>query len=180
MQPGDLAAMTLQLGRPLRAVRDVGHRCPCGLPDVAETAPRLEDGSPFPTVFYLTCPRLIAEVSRLEAAGVMTQMQERLGDSPTLAAAYRHAHEDYLARREARSVVTEIAGVSAGGMPNRVKCLHALAAHSLTVGEGVNPLGDETLALVAPWWVDGPCVHVSEHGGGVAGRAAAGAGEEGT
>lgn len=172
MQPDDLAAMRLQLGRPLRAVRAVAHRCPCGLPDVVETDPRLDDGSPFPTLYYLTCPRLTAAVSGLEAAGVMVRMQGRLKAEPALGAAYRRAHENYLSRREARSAVAEIAGVSAGGMPSRVKCLHALAAHSLAVGPGVNPLGDETLELVAPWWSEGPCVQMADGSAG-------GAAEEG-
>jgi len=147
-----------QLGRPPRGVRAVAHRCPCGLPDVVETEPRLPDGTPFPTLYYLTCPRATAAVSRLEATGVMRAMTDRLAADGDLAAAYRGAHSDYLARREAVTAVPEIAGVSAGGMPTRVKCLHVLVAHALAVGSGVNPLGDEALATLPPWWAGGPCV----------------------
>ncbi len=155
---GDLEAVTAQLGRPPRGRPTVGHRCPCGLPDVVETAPRLDDGTPFPTTYYLTCPRAAGAVSSLEAAGLMRTMSARLTAEPALAAAYRRAHEDYLRRRSRLGAVPEIADISAGGMPGRVKCLHALAAHALAAGPGVNTLGDEVLAAVGRWWVGGPCV----------------------
>jgi hypothetical protein len=87
----------------------------------------------------------------------MREMTARLASDPALRSAYRQAHEDYLRRREELAVVPEIAGVSAGGMPDRVKCLHVLAAHALAAGPGVNPLGDEVLAALPPWWAKGPC-----------------------
>ncbi|MDT4987292.1 MAG: uncharacterized protein QOI74_1386 [Micromonosporaceae bacterium] len=154
----DLAVVGAQLGRTPRGTRAVAHRCPCGLPDVVETTPRLPDGTPFPTLFYLTCPRAVAECGRLESTGLMRDMGQRLCDDPDLAARYRAAHCDYLARREAVAHVPEIAGVSAGGMPGRVKCLHVHLGHALAVGPGVNPIGDETLSRVTPWWTGGPCV----------------------
>jgi uncharacterized protein len=158
MDVRDHGAVAAQLGRPARAMRGVAHRCPCGLPDVVETSPRLEDGTPFPTLFYLTCPRACSEVGRLEASGVMRTMTARLVTDPDLAAGQAEAHRDYIARREAIADVPEIAGTSAGGMPGRVKCLHVLAAHALAAGPAVNPLGDETLAMLPEWWADGPCV----------------------
>ena len=156
--PRDLAAVGEQLGRTPRGTRDVAHRCPCGLPDVVRTTPRLADGSPFPTLFYLTCPRAVHECSRLESGGLMKDMNARLAEDPTLAAGYQHAHEDYLRRREEAGHVPEIDGVSAGGMPTRVKCLHVALGHALAVGAGVNPIGDETLGRLDPWWTQGPCV----------------------
>jgi hypothetical protein len=154
----DRAAVAAQLGRPPRGTRAVAHRCPCGRPDVVETTPRLADGTPFPTLFYLTCPRAVAECSRLESAGVMRELTERLAADPDLAARYRAAHDDYLSRRAAIAEVAEIDGVSAGGMPGRVKCLHVQLGHALAAGPGINPIGDETLRLVADWWAAGPCV----------------------
>jgi hypothetical protein len=154
----DREAVAAQLGRPPRAIRAVAHRCPCGRPDVIETSPALPDGTPFPTLYYLTCPRAASAIGRLEASGLMRTMSQRLRDDPDLLAMYRAAHEGYLARRESIGHVEQIAGISAGGMPNRVKCLHVLVAHSLAVGPGVNPLGDEALAELPPWWTDGPCV----------------------
>lgn len=156
VSPGDVAVVARQLGRPPRSVRAVAHRCPCGLPDVVETNPRLADGTPFPTLFYLTCPRAAARLGRLEAEGVMREMTVRLGEDAELAAAYVAAHEDYLARRDALDVLPT--RMSAGGMPTRVKCLHALAAHALAVGPGVNPLGDEAVERAGEWWERGPCV----------------------
>ena len=154
----DREIVARQLGRPPRAMRAVAHRCPCGNPDVIETSPRLADGTPFPTLYYLTCPRASAAVGRLEASGLMRQMTQRLHDDAELADRYRAAHDSYLAQREALAHVPQIAGISAGGMPTRVKCLHVLLAHTLAVGPGVNPLGDETRAAMPDWWVDGPCV----------------------
>jgi hypothetical protein len=139
-------------------VHGIAHRCPCGNPDVVATQPRLEDGTPFPTTFYLTCPRAASMIGTLEASGLMAEMTERLAADPALATAYRTAHERYLHYREAIADVPEIAGVSAGGMPTRVKCLHVLAAQALAQGRGVNPLGDEVLDLLGDFWRSGPCV----------------------
>jgi uncharacterized protein len=161
----DRAAVGAQLGRPPRGLVAVAHRCPCGLPDVVATAPRLRDGTPFPTVYYLTCPRAAGAIGTLEASGLMAAMTARLGADPQLAAAHRVAHEDYLRRRAALGAVPEIAGVSAGGMPDRVKCLHVLVAHALAAGPGVNPLGDEAIAALPPWWASGRCVSPVQPGG---------------
>lgn len=147
--PEDLAAVTAQLGRPVRAVHAVAHRCGCGLPDVVTTEPQLPDGTPFPTLYYLTAPRATAAVSTLESEGMMRILAARLTVDPELAAAYRRAHESYLAERERLGHVEVITGISAGGMPDRVKCLHVLVAHSLATGPGVNPLGDAALAELA-------------------------------
>jgi hypothetical protein len=154
----DLAAVEAQLGRASRGTRAVAHRCPCGSPDVVETEPRLPNGTPFPTTYYLTCPRATAACSRLESAGLMRQMADRLAADAGLAERYRAAHEDYLARRTAIADVPEIAGISAGGMPDRVKCLHVHLGHALAAGPGVNPLGDEVREAVGEWWSGGPCV----------------------
>lgn len=159
----DIAAFRAQLGRPPRGLRAIAHRCPCGQPDVVETAPKLEDGTPFPTTYYLTCPRAASAIGTLEADGVMREMTARLQEDAELAAAYRAAHEDYLARRDAIEVLTGFP--SAGGMPDRVKCLHVLVAHALVAGPGVNPLGDEALALLPPWWRKGPCVPLPDGAG---------------
>jgi len=156
----DRAIVAAQLGREPRAIRQVAHRCPCGNPDVVETSPALPDGTPFPTLYYLTCPRAASAIGTLESSGLMREMTDRLSADPELAAAYQAAHDSYLARREEIGHVDQIAGISAGGMPNRVKCLHVLVGHSLAAGPGVNPLGDEALAQLPDWWDGGPCVTV--------------------
>ncbi|MDC4232594.1 DUF501 domain-containing protein [Actinomyces sp. B33] len=138
----DLVVLRDQLGRLPRGVVGIGARCACGRPTVVQTAPRLEDGTPFPTTFYLTCPPAVRGCSTLEAEHLMDDYNALLAEDDDLAARYRAAHEDYIARRRALGDVEEIAGVSAGGMPTRVKCLHALVGHSLAAGPGVNPIGD--------------------------------------
>jgi len=163
IEPRDEAAIHAQLGRAPRSIHAIGHRCPCGNPDVVTTEPRLDDGTPFPTTYYLTCPRAASRIGTLEASGLMKEMQDRLGTDPELAQEYAGAHEDYLAARhaigeETGQSVPEIHGISAGGMPDRVKCLHVLAGHALARGRGVNPLGDEVLDLLGDWWATGPCV----------------------
>ena len=156
----DREAVAAQLGRPPRALRSVAYRCPCRLPCVVQTSPRLADGTPFPTLYYLTCPRAASLIGTLEADGVMKEMTARLAEDEGLAAAYRNAHEDYVARRNAVEVLEGFP--SAGGMPDRVKCLHVLVAHSLAAGPGVNPLGDEALEMLPEWWRKGPCVCAGE------------------
>lgn len=165
--PAEAAVVAAQLGRPPRGAFTVGHRCPCGRPDVIVTAPRLPDGSPFPTLYYLTCPRAASAIGRVEASGEMSRMTERLGTDDELAARYLAAHEDYLRRREALGPLPT--QETAGGMPRRVKCLHALVAHSLAVGPGVNPFGDETVDRLAPWWQGGSCVPYPEPASAVTG-----------
>ena len=155
----DLAAVAAQLGRSPRASRAVAHRCSCGLPDVVETSPRLEDGTPFPTLFYLTCPRAASAIGRLESSGLMREMTERLAADPELAARHQEAYQDYLARRDAIEPLGTT--VAAGGMPTRVKCLHVMVAHALATHAGVNPFGDEALALLDDWGADGRCVEVA-------------------
>ena len=159
LSAADVAIVELQLGRVPRGMVSVAHRCPCGAPDVVRTLPRLPDGTPFPTTFYLTCPRASGAIGTLEAGGLMREMEARLGDDAELASQYSAAHEAYLADRAQLGDVVEIDGISAGGMPNRVKCLHVLVAHSLAAGAGVNPLGDEALEALGPWWASNPCGH---------------------
>ncbi len=156
----DLAEVSKQLGRPARDIIAIAARCVCGKPTVVHTKPRLGDGTPFPTTYYLTHRGATAAVSTLEASGFMAQLQERLAEEPELAAAYQKAHEAYIADRDRAAEqfdleVPEIAGISAGGMPTRVKCLHALIGHSLAAGPGVNPIGD--LALEACSWSPNKC-----------------------
>lgn len=149
----EIRIVSRQLGRPARNVIGIAARCVCGNPTVVATKPRLDDGTPFPTLYYLSHPAATAAMSRLEAAGIMPELAELLtGD---VADAYRRAHEQYIADRDSIEVVDEIAGFSAGGMPNRVKCLHALAGHALAAGPGVNPIGD--LALERGDWSPSVC-----------------------
>ena len=154
----DLEVIERQLGRTPRDVHAISYRCPCGNPAVVETPPRLGNGEPFPTFYYATCPRLTAAISTLETTGLMGEMNERLATDAALAGEYAAAHDDYIASRSALGIeVPEVENISAGGMPDRVKCLHSLVAHSLSAGTGVNPLGDEALAKLPEWWKSNPC-----------------------
>ncbi|HEY8911962.1 DUF501 domain-containing protein [Lacisediminihabitans sp.] len=150
----DIATVSRQLARPARNVIGIAARCVCGAPTVVATKPRLDDGTPFPTLYYLSHPAATAAISTLEANGVMTELAALLADE-TVAAAYFAAHEAYLADRNGIEFVAEIDGISAGGMPERVKCLHALAGHALAAGPGVNPIGD--LALERADWSPTVC-----------------------
>ncbi len=166
----DLTVLHEQLGRPARGVVGIAARCVCGNPTVVATTPRLPDGSPFPTFYYLTHPGATAAMSMLEADHIMRELQDGLADDDDLRAAYTAAHEAYLADRAQYGVVDEIDGISAGGMPTRVKCLHALAGHALAAGPGVNPIGDRALEMSI--WSPERCVCATP--GGAAGEAGAG------
>lgn len=155
--PAELAVIERQLGRPPRGVVAVAHRCSCGQPDVVQTEPTLPDGTPFPTLYYLTCPRACSLIGTLEEQGLMREQQDRLEVDDALAASYREAHESYLDERAGLGSVLQIVGISAGGMPTRVKCLHVLVAHALAAGPGVNPFGDEALQQLPDWGYPGPC-----------------------
>lgn len=148
----DLKIVGQQLGREPRGIVSIAWRCPCGEPGVVMTAPRLDNGTPFPTTYYLTNPQAVKGCSTLEANGVMLEMNQRLTVDTDLAAQYRAAHDAYLADRLALGEVPEISGISAGGMPERVKCLHVLVGHSLAVGPGINPLGDEAVEMLGEFW----------------------------
>ena len=156
----DVARVSAQLGRPARDVIGIPARCACGAPTVVATRPRLANGTPFPTLYYLTHPAATAAVSRLEADGRMAQLTALLEEDAAVAAQYRVAHEQYLADRYSVLEVPEVDGYSAGGMPSRVKCLHALVGHSLAVGPGVNPIGD--IALEECDWSPAVCACAPE------------------
>jgi len=159
----DIATVSAQLGRPARNVIGIAARCVCGAPTVVSTSPRLQDGTPFPTLYYLCHPAATAAVSTLEANGVMTELSALLdGD---VAAEYLAAHNAYLADRTGIAEVPEIDGISAGGMPTRVKCLHALVGHTLAAGPGVNPIGDRALELAAWSPTVCQCIDYTQSGG---------------
>lgn len=155
VRPGDRETLTAQLGRDPRGLIGIGARCACGVPAVTVTYPRLPDGTPFPTLFYLSLPWLVKEISRAESSGEMVAYNERLAEDPDYLAAHERAHESFVSRRDELDVVPELDGKSAGGMPNRVKCLHALAGYALAAGPGVCPVGDD--ALAAAGWEPNVC-----------------------
>lgn len=162
------ALIAQQLGRDPRGDVVVAARCAYGLPAVVRTRPKLETGEPFPTLYYLVCPVAVRAIGRVEATGRMREYQQMLDDDAALRARYVDAHERYLAQRDA--IVTLEKRDSAGGMPGRVKCLHALYAQDLADS---NPIGamvrDEIEPLDCPGRcvedLDGVLVRVSGHPG---------------
>jgi len=157
----DIDTVSRQLGRPARDVVGIAARCVCGAPTVVSTRPRLSDGTPFPTFYYLTHPAATAAVSTLEATGRMPRLAALLDPAapePGIADSYRAAHLAYIADRQTIAEIPELHDVSAGGMPDRVKCLHAVVAHSLAAGPGLNPIGD--LALAMAGWTPAVCACV--------------------
>lgn len=151
----DIAIVSAQIGRPARDVIGISARCVCGAPTVVSTQPRLSDGTPFPTFYYLTHPAATSAISELEATQVMNEYNELLTQDEALRDLYATAHDEFIADRDSIAVVEELDGISAGGMPTRVKCLHALAGHALAAGPGVNPIGD--LALARATWSPEVC-----------------------
>ncbi len=158
-RPEDTQAVEQQLGRTLRGSWAVARRCHLGVPMVIENSPRLEDGSPFPTLYWLTCPLLLKRVSRLEADGQMTRFNDRLRTDDALRARLGDAIEQLIAKRDEHGVI-EDAGAPPGGGPDHVKCLHAHTAQELALPP--NPIG--ALSLTMTGWPDCvvPCVEVKQ------------------
>jgi uncharacterized protein len=152
--PADRAVVEAQIGRQVRGSVAVAARCRYGLPAVVRTAPRLPDGTPFPTMYWLACPAARVAVGRLEAAGWNARLSERVAAEPDLAAAHAAAHRAYLAQRDALGRLPGDPGV--GGLPGRVKCLHALYAHEAATG--ADPVGRLVRRVVDPVDCPGPCV----------------------
>lgn len=143
----DRTVLEVQIGRPLRADSEVVARCPLTLPVVARVPPVLDDGTPFPTRYWLTCPLAVRRIGRLESIGGVRQMERRASSDPVFAASLQEAHRRYAEERDAHVVAGSgprpsggVAGSTAG-----VKCLHAHYADHAAGNE--NPVG----AAVAPW-----------------------------
>jgi uncharacterized protein len=150
----DRRLIEAEIGRDVRGSVAVAARCRYGLPAVVRTAPLLPDGTPFPTLYWLACPAARVAVGRLEAAGWNAKLSERVATEPDLAAAHAAAHASYLAQRDAMAALPGNPGV--GGLPGRVKCLHALYAHQAATG--ANPVGRIVSQAVDPIDCPGPCV----------------------
>jgi hypothetical protein len=149
------AVVSTQLGRPARGNPAVVHRCVFGLPTVVRVDPRLDDGTPFPTTFWLSCPVLRSRVGTLEADHAMVGLNQRLDTEPELAAEYAAGHDRYVAFRD--DLGAPLPGdPGAGGMPKHIKCLHVHAAHHLATGD--NPIGAWTVEHATPAPCQGPCV----------------------
>jgi hypothetical protein len=143
----DRQVIETQIGRPPRARSEVVARCHLGLPVVVRVPPHLDDGTPFPTLYWLTCPLAATRIGRLEGAGGVKRMEAKAETDPEFGAALETAHRDYETERDLR--VTEVdaprptGGV--GGTRQGVKCLHAHYAHHAAGGS--NPVGN----IVADW-----------------------------
>jgi uncharacterized protein len=146
----DRAVVERQLGRRPRAFRAVAVRCPYGRPAVTEQAPFDEDGRPFPTQFYVTCPFLVAQISRLEAAGGVEKWTHAAADSPELLASLTRAQSD---QRELRPELA--AGIGGSTRTGSLKCLHAHAGFAL--GRPGYALGDRILEDVGELWPADAC-----------------------
>ena len=152
--PDDASIVQAQLGRPVRGRWAVARRCHLGLPMVIENHPRLDDGAPFPTLFWLTCPLLVKRAGRLESIGWMGDLNDLLTRDATLVERLAHAVDVYRSRRDRHERLEDV--TPPGGGPRRVKCLHAHLAHQLA--DPPNAVGARTLARTG--WPDcvAPCV----------------------
>jgi len=157
MSQREEAVLSAQIGRPSRAPSATVHRCVFGLPTVARVAPRLQDGTPFPTVFWLSCPVLSARVGTLEGSGAMAEITERLEADPAFQAQHEAAQDRYRALRDELGGGQKLPGDPyAGGGPRHVKCLHVHVGHTLATNDG--PVGAWALDAILPAPCSGPCV----------------------
>lgn len=159
MTPGDdREVVEAQIGRTLRAESETASRCHLGLPVVVRVPPVLDDGTPFPTLYWLTCPLARTRIGRLEGAGGVKRMEAKAGADPDFALALQAAHDSYESEREAllgdRDGPRPMGGV--GGTVRGVKCLHAHYAHTRAGGE--NPVGSLVEAWIEPLDCQVPCI----------------------
>lgn len=154
----DRQVVEIQLGRALRARSEVVARCHLGLPVVIRVPPHLEDGTPFPTLYWLTCPLATARIGRLEGSGGVKRMESKAVADPEFAADLEKAHSDYAAEREALVTNDDAPRPSGGvgGTTRGVKCLHAHYAHHAAGGE--NPVGELVAAWIGPLDCEVRCV----------------------
>lgn len=151
----ETAVITAQLGRPARGTPAVVHRCEYGLPTVVRVNPRLENGTPFPTTFWLSCPLMRSRVGTLEAEHAMAELNEQLADDPSFAAEYADSQQRYIEFRD--QLGEPLPGnPTAGGASGHIKCLHVHAAHTLATGD--NPVGDWAVEHSTPAPCPAPCV----------------------
>ena len=143
---GDRALVERQLGRPPRAFRRVAVRCPFGRPAVTEQSPYDDRGEPFPTTYWLTCSHLVAQVSRLEAAGGVERWTRAANEDPELAASLERANAEQ--RHLRPELDLGVGGARAGA--GSLKCLHAHVAFALA--QPGYELGERVLAEVEPLW----------------------------
>lgn len=155
MDAEDVALASVMIGRPLRGRSAVAVRCGWGLPAVLRVDPVLENGAPFPTVFWLSCPLANSQIGTLEGTGLMENLRERVADADDLQAGHRAAGERYVAFRNALG--ERVPGdPAAGGLPERVKCLHSLYGHHLATDD--DPVGEWVAGQLEPLACAGPCV----------------------
>ena len=154
----DREVIETQIGRPLRAPSEIVARCHLGLPVVVRVPPHLDDGTPFPTRYWLTCPLAATRIGRLEGAGGVKRMESKAEVDPGFAAALERAHADYAAERNAAIEQTEAPAPTGGvgGAASGVKCLHAHYAHH--AAGGANPVGELVDAWIGPLDCVVPCV----------------------
>ncbi len=147
-----------QIGRPLRAPSKVVSRCHLDLPVVVEVPPILDDGTPFPTRFWLTCPLAVKRIGRLEGIGGVKRMEAKAEADPVFGERLAEAHRRYAAERDALvpadAEVRPSGGV--GGTARGVKCLHAHYADHRAGND--NPVGEVVAAWVEPLDCRVPCV----------------------
>ena len=155
----DRAVVAVQIGRPPRSTIDVVARCHLGLPVVIAVPPRLDDGTPFPTRYWLTCPLAVRRIGRREAIGGVRAAEERIDQDPVLAARHRAATERYAAERDSHLAPTNTAPRPSGGIGGAragVKCLHAQYADHAAGND--NPTGEWVAPHVEPLDCLQPCV----------------------
>lgn len=154
----DRTVIEVQIERPLRASSEVVARCHLGLPVVVRVPPHLDDGTPFPTLYWLTCPLAVARIGRLEGVGGVKRMESRAAVDPEFSSGLEAAHAAYSAERD-RLIVRDDAPAPRGGVGGArtgVKCLHAHYAHTRAGGD--NPVGEAVAVWIEPLDCDVPCV----------------------
>jgi hypothetical protein len=154
----DAAVVAAQIGRPLRSVADPVVRCHLGLPVVIRVPPLLEDGTPFPTLYWLCCLLAQRRIGRLESAAGVAAAERRAGAVAGFGARLAAAQLRYAAERDVSLAPGDAPRPSGGigGARGGVKCLHAHYADHAAGND--NPVGEMVAPWVEPFDCAEPCV----------------------
>ncbi|TGD74694.1 DUF501 domain-containing protein [Mangrovimicrobium sediminis] len=163
VSPQQQARVAELLGREPRGLAAIAVAGSGGEPVVIRVA-ALVDDKPFPTLFWLVCPRLNYRIDVVEAGGLIARLQARIDADPALREAMVEDHRRHIALRDSYidaaqrqrlqqlgfAAVFECKGIGGIADFGRIRCLHTWYAAHLVEPNTVGRLLDEYWAASAP------------------------------
>ena len=148
-----------QLNRSLRSKVDVVASCHFNLPAVIKVPSNLDDGTPFPTSYWLTCPMYNKKVGSLESQGLIKELDKQLNENKDLNQQWAERQKSYEEERNRENknkenLINPTGGV--GGAKESIKCLHSHLADELATQKNI--IGKIVLESVGSFNCEEPCI----------------------